>query len=89
MIEDELYRRVKAKAALEGRKVTELVEDGLRAVLGSGGAPLEVPVPPRRLRLPLIPAKTAFTQRTHPLRLRIDVSNVSEALELLEGPQAR
>ena len=33
VINDELYRRVKAKAALEGRKVTELVEEGLRALL--------------------------------------------------------
>ncbi len=33
--------------------------------------------------------RTTFTQRTHPLRLRIDVSNVGEALELLEGPRAR
>jgi Arc/MetJ family transcription regulator len=30
-----------------------------------------------------------FTQRTSPLGLRIDVSNVAEALELLEGPTAR
>jgi hypothetical protein len=30
-----------------------------------------------------------FTQRTEPLGLRIDVANVAEALELLEGPSAR
>lgn len=30
-----------------------------------------------------------FVQRTSPLGLRIDVSNVAEALELLEGPTAR
>ncbi len=30
-----------------------------------------------------------FMQRTNPLGLRIDVSNVAEALELLEGPTAR
>ncbi len=28
-IEDNLYKKVKAKAALEGRKVTELIEEGL------------------------------------------------------------
>lgn len=30
-----------------------------------------------------------FRQRTHPLGLRIDVTNVAEALELLEGPTHR
>lgn len=30
-----------------------------------------------------------FTQKTAALGLRIDVSNVAEALELLEGPAAR
>ncbi len=30
-----------------------------------------------------------FTQRTRALGLRIDVSNVAEALELLEGAEAR
>ncbi len=32
-IEENLYRRVKAKAAMEGRTVTELVEAGLRSVM--------------------------------------------------------
>jgi Arc/MetJ family transcription regulator len=31
----------------------------------------------------------AFRQQTRPLGLRIDVANVGEALELLEGPLAR
>jgi hypothetical protein len=30
---DELYRRAKAEAALRGRKLKDLVEDGLRLVL--------------------------------------------------------
>jgi hypothetical protein len=29
----------------------------------------------------------AFRQRTEPLGLRIDVTNVAEALEILEGPE--
>jgi hypothetical protein len=33
--------------------------------------------------------RTTFTQRTHPLGLRIDVANVGEALGLLDGPRAR
>lgn len=31
----------------------------------------------------------SFVQKTHRLGLRIDVSNVAEALEVLEGPDAR
>jgi len=30
-----------------------------------------------------------FVQRTHPLGLKVDVSNVAEALEVLEGALAR
>ena len=32
------------------------------------------------------PKAVPFTQQTYPLGLRIDVSNVAEALEQLEGP---
>jgi len=34
-------------------------------------------------------SKGEFRQRTRPLGLRIDVTNVAEALEILEGPTAR
>lgn len=30
-----------------------------------------------------------FRQRTHELGLKLDVSNVAEALDILEGPEAR
>jgi hypothetical protein len=33
--------------------------------------------------------RTRFRQRTADLRLRIDVSNVAEALEILDGPTGR
>jgi Ribbon-helix-helix protein, copG family len=33
--------------------------------------------------------RTPFQQPSRPIGLRIDVSNVAEALELLEGPAAR
>lgn len=33
--------------------------------------------------------RVAFRQRTHPLGLKLDVSNVADALEALEGPEAR
>jgi hypothetical protein len=32
-VSDELYRRAKAEAALQGRKLNDLVEEGLRLVL--------------------------------------------------------
>jgi hypothetical protein len=34
-VPDELYRRAKAEAALQGRKIKDLVEEGLRQVLES------------------------------------------------------
>lgn len=34
------------------------------------------------------PTESPFVQRTHRLGLRIDVSNVADAIDLLEGPRA-
>jgi hypothetical protein len=34
---DELYRRAKATAALNGRRLKDLIEEGLRLVLGAPG----------------------------------------------------
>lgn len=56
VIDDDLYRRVKAKAAMEGRKVTDVVEDGLRAALGLGPTRPDLPDRSSRVQLPLIPA---------------------------------
>ncbi len=42
----------------------------------------------RRGLLPL-PEPAPFRQATHSLGLRIDVSNVADALDLLEGPEHR
>ncbi len=43
------------------------------------------------IRRGLLPAepRAAFTQSTRPLGVKIDVSNVADALEVLEGPAAR
>lgn len=43
------------------------------------------------VRRGLMPRPTAkrFEQRTQPMGLSIDVSNVAEALEILDGPDAR
>jgi hypothetical protein len=45
----------------------------------------------RLIRRGLLPreARPRFRQRTHDLGMKIDVSNVGEALEVLEGPEAR
>jgi hypothetical protein len=47
-IPDDLYRAVKAKAALEGRKMRDVVEQGLRLALGqnpeSGGKQVSFPL---------------------------------------------
>jgi hypothetical protein len=51
-IPDELFREAKAKAALEGRRLKDLVADGLRAVLAAGLAQRG----PRRARFPIIKA---------------------------------
>jgi hypothetical protein len=43
------------------------------------------------IRRGLLPTgeRPPFVQQTHSLGLKIDVSNVAEALDLLEGPAAR
>jgi hypothetical protein len=46
-IEEQLYRAVKAKAAQEGKRVTDLVEEGLRLCLERREKPIvrvEVPI---------------------------------------------
>ena len=47
-VSDELYRRAKAEAALRGRKLRDLVEEGLRLVLKA----------PRRTRRPSLAGLT-------------------------------
>jgi hypothetical protein len=42
-VPDELYRRAKAEAALRGRKLKDLVEEGLRLVLQAPHKPADQP----------------------------------------------
>jgi len=52
---DDLYRRAKSQAALQGRRLRDLVEEGLRRVLDvpmPGGGPVEVDFPLHRSRRP-------------------------------------
>jgi hypothetical protein len=58
-IDDELYRRVKAAAALRGRKVKDLVAEGLRTVLRSSHTGLRT----RRIKLPIVKSKKPGTLR--------------------------
>ena len=58
-IDDELYRQVKAAAAIRGRKVKDLVAEGLRTVLRSPhGGPRT-----RRIQLPIVKSKKQGTLR--------------------------
>jgi hypothetical protein len=56
-IDDELYRQVKAAAAIRGRKVKDLVAEGLRTVLRSPHSGPRT----RRIRLPIIKSKKQGT----------------------------
>jgi hypothetical protein len=58
-IDDELYRQVKAAAAIRGRKVKDLVADGLRAILRSSHSSIRT----RRIRLPIVKSKRPGTLR--------------------------
>ena len=58
-IDDDLYRQVKAAAALRGRKVKDLVAEGLRTVLRSPHAGPRT----RRIHLPIVKSKKQGTLR--------------------------
>jgi hypothetical protein len=58
-IDDELYRQVKAAAAIRGRKVKDLVAEGLRSVLRFPQAGPRT----RRIQLPIVKSKKPGTLR--------------------------
>jgi hypothetical protein len=58
-IDDELYRQVKVAAAIQGRKVKDLVAEGLRTVLRSPHAGPRT----RRTQLPIVKSKKPGTLR--------------------------
>lgn len=57
--DDELYRQLKATAALRGSKVKELVAEGVRMVLGRANRPQRSP----RLKLPIVKSRKPGTLR--------------------------
>lgn len=55
--EDELYRQLKATAALRGRKVKELVAEGVRMLLRHPDTPARF----RRVKLPIVKSRKPGT----------------------------
>jgi len=55
--DDDLYRQLKATAALRGSKVKELVAEGVRMVLGNADAPQRF----QRLKLPIVKSRKPGT----------------------------
>ena len=85
VIDDALYRQVKAKAALEGRKLTELIEEGLRHVLSGATADRNKSGVARRVKLPLVRARPG----EKPMFEGMSASAVHERLADMEGEAAR
>ena len=71
-IPDELFREAKARAALEGRKLKDLVADGLRAVLAAKAAGGK----PRHIKFPVLKSRTKG-----PLAITDDAAYRAELLD--------
>jgi hypothetical protein len=56
-IDDELYRQLKATAALRGSKVKELVAEGVRMILRDANTPERL----QRLQLPIVKSRKPGT----------------------------
>jgi predicted transcriptional regulator len=80
-IPDELYRQVKATAALTGRSVTSIVEESLRRFLTE--QPAEAAVP----ELPVSPNTGGFTDAFR--ASGIDFTDTSEVLTWLDEIEDR
>jgi hypothetical protein len=69
-VPDDLYREIKVKAAREGRKVSDLVAEGLRLVL------VQAPAAKRRVEFPIL--------KDDPMRPSISADDVERALKGME-----
>jgi plasmid stability protein len=67
-IPDAMYRRLKTRAAGEGRSAKALILQGVEHVLKA-----KSPAPRRRVRLPIIPSK-------HPGTMRIDNARIYDVI---------
>ena len=73
-LDDDVSAAVRRIQQVRSIGLSEAVNDLIRAGLRDGEGPK---------------GKERFRQRSRALGLRIDVTNVAEALEVLEGPQNR
>jgi hypothetical protein len=77
----ELLARAKRKAAAEGRTLTSLIEDGLRAMLAEGGKPKKAPT--RRVVLPVSSATGGLRPGIDPDKLAT-IAQEMDDLEYIE-----
>lgn len=76
-IDEDLYREAKALAALTGRKMKDLVSEGLRQVVRGGGQTTFARASMPRMRLPLIPGGPqkgrVTSERVYDLETAVDL----------------
>ena len=78
---DDLYRDIKATAAMSGRSVTSIVEESLRRFLAEQASPSELP------DLPVSRSSGGFTDEF--MATGIDFTNTSEVLAWLDEVEGR
>ena len=78
---DELYREIKASAALSGRSITSIVEESLRRFLADATTVEDLPP------LPVSPSRGGFTDEF--MATGIDVNDTSEVLAWLDQVEGR
>lgn len=71
---DDLFRQAKARAALEGRKLKELIADYVQR--GLEGAPSEAAPPERRRSLPPVAHRSAATGQTIPALRNAEIASI-------------
>lgn len=81
VLPDDLYREVKATAALQGRTVTSLLEECLRDYVSSRGAPAQLPPLPRSQQPSGL--TTEFRESG------VDISDTGAVLEWLDEVERR
>ncbi len=77
-IPDDLFREAKVKAALEGRKLKDLVAEGLRLRIAQSAR-----VNPRTVQFPLLKSKSK-----HPLKIPDDIASRLELADDLARYEA-
>jgi len=78
---DDLYREIKASAALSGRSITSIVEESLRRFLADATTVDDLPA------LPVSESRGGFTDEF--MATGIDFNNTSEVLAWLDEVEGR